>query len=1669
MEDKKSSNILGILTGTLTVGALVATAAHSALQAAEAKTTSTKAAPAKKLVYEVMKRGKEISNLSIPTLQATMSSIAKATLRDNDLSKKVGKESLLKLFTDKKNKDFLNQKAALASYRAMLNIPTFKLSPEEISAEIDMLSQGLQSESFAGDLAARLDKRLSALSSNSKALRFASVFRQELKRQKSFEAKPHSLLEPWGLKERLTSTHLDTLNESNVKLSTLIQEHGHSHKVIQRNLDTAKKILNKYAVRESLPQYTFHAVEDTIRGGSAIMMRIKIGSGNKLYFDLPLSANRSAYKGQVSKHGGLVYQAGPNVNQGFGSPVAASGFINKYDGPIESVEDYFLKQLDFSMSQVPGASQEKLARIKDSFIDSTFQRNQRLINMNTGPLAHNAILSTYQVKIDIPGFVAGNREQEILLQKNPNLTFIDLNQGDLAESRKLARMEIGAPTLDKLMAGTVHGDMRATAKVYSFRKTIRLDKKKGSPLKALPKMKGLLGFNNDIEAVDNIGLNRRQVLTFFQFDEEIGDSGAALAPYKRNRKLYEGSYLGRTQTIVGDPTPLKKLTHLSDEWKEILKPLYDQEKEFVRVSTETAKKTGLNIGRTETGNVLRIPLAGKVSHLIFKINKANGDLFVAPVIKRGRYNKVKSFGIKGHIVSANDEILLKEAAYTINSTPDEIKARYGTDVIVSDVDQVLRTEAGIKHAITGGFAAEASQIKGKHLDQFESFMADIYKIEQSSTQRALTLIERGREMGMTDESIARFLSGQLKYLKGNLKNALTDEQKTAIEADIKKIEDTAGDKLLNLTKGMRGFIGLETLAYDITSEYQGAGRLASIERRTLNMFVQHMRSLGLKEDHIGNVLGEFVKMNEGFTYENLVTARTYTVANKLLSSIDTDQQQYEKVMEEYKSMFTKYGDSFQHTTMDLEDVELGPDTITRHERYKKAHLMSLNLEGEAKDIAMRLWNTDKIHVPGLLGIPALENIIVKKDGKTTKITAEAEQRLSDLVGVLKNPMATANQKELEMIRYRNFLTKAAFIATESMIVGSVRGSVSARTQSLYNLDPSNAKNFERMMRLFKKDSYQSIFLSDATFMHMINSASDLKDPGVKQQVMENVHDFFFGNRYVLGTFGRHPSLGEGHAILTKGRRLLDTKSNINLIKNKAIKQFLNEKLYAKEGEEEQVLRKFLSEQVSDLKMSQEEFRAAKGEFVNILVKERKSLMKAKDYTMHLPISNEILEYELNGNKVASDKVFNHRFLRSIADTDGDTTSFIMSFSKKAKELYNGLLKDGNAARVNITGDIEFDAMQKTIKAHQSALAESATSFVADSDVEDVLKVIYAKNIGGYSEALDKLKVSVFNNNKVSKETSRQLSALMVGIEENMLKAKKMKVAVDIASAFGTAVAKKDKEAFMSLMQKHIVAANTENDIAADVMINGNTERLTTKIKFDDLFEELWSSYIQADKEGILYARSLKTPRNRIERYELTPGFEWTAKVFSSLDKFTNDLWIGKGGMIQNIVSSLAGTNTDIPKPESSASINVNVPPPSPDTAPVSSKQVTSQLEDVASHIKPKHLIGLAAIAAAAGIVNYAIHASENTTEPQTVPGNPSSTLGDVPEMQPGRNISNETYISLNQNGIGNRQQDIEIGTDNLLKSELYARTLSTFGIGSFINIHDTRKPVTKNSVSRRET
>ena len=1497
------------------------------------------------------------------------------------------------------------RQAVIAAYQTILNSPYLALSKEEIEDEkMQLLVASKKSDDdLVADISSRIKKRMTEFGADNQD-EFFEVFRKEVQSQLKLE--------------KVGMTGLPTLNLEH----PISSERVYRKEAFEQTGDLGQRIRKSLTQLEKIAgnDYEIYKVHDTRLGATAWMAKIR---SNHASFDVPLAAGRYVLgangAGLNLPAGGFIFQDTSNKGK-YRSAVAIGSYISNYtDAPI-APEDYFLSQLSSSLKRARGSHSLQRRAVEQEFAASTWDTGQRIAQDFNSAQRANLILSTYSVTNRIPGFRPGNRYDEEKLIANQHLQSLGVGYSQLATGQ---RFVAGTPLPELMPPGGQVGDLSVTAKSSSLRKTniitnesVILNPMLGWTDRSFINMKASTPQEEALMLLNNSARRVRKVI--YQLDTK----NSALSKYKLGG-YGEGAYLGRTLSYSSIPTPIKGIK--TDSGTELLKMIMSSKDNEVALTMSQMRKYGGLLGRTETGNVAKVALDNSIRKIRFKVLPGeNGTVNLSYQTERkaGRFSKVRGHTIKGQIVNTPDAILLEEAARAQGMSIDKYKSVYGniaSGIIVSDADQVLRQPMFLKNQMISAFQ-DVMSARGMSFGDIKNTTNTLIYQLKTNEEWASYIARTMEGAGASNEEIVSVLAGQYhSFTKEANLNALT------------KIHGN-NSALKSALESAKSFIGLDTISLDTGAEFQGAGKLASIERRTLHSLYQSLRSSGLSEQDATKTLGNIIsRTGNARSWKHLYTSQSFLVSAMSMQGLDR--------LSDLENLGQRLGVGFtmsKRSVTSLTNVNLGVE-----DWFKNSTMVKFKFDSpKTSDIAKKVFGTDEVLIPGLQGVPSLHTITTKKGGQKVNIGLEYQASLQRLLKMSQDPNVDATQIQEEMYSMKSLIYKLSSESSLSRITGKVSGSTTGRSWMLNKIQ--HKSGYEKMMRLSKADNYQTVFMSDRSFFTNIASHKNFllktgtQSKDAEKEIVELTKNWLFesGKKKggIFGFGGRHPSLGEGHAQFLRARRVLDHGQNQELLKSKGIKTFLEQKFGSSD---KKIFQQFLKGEIG----TQENQR----EFSSVVISRLERLKKTGDATFYVP--NVEVNYKMNGK----DEVLKYNpFTRAYADFDGDVLSFIMA-DKGTVSAFRDSMKNGQVTSNFLEGNIEFNAIKRHIKNYQDSKVFGKSLSLTDHILEDVLKMVHSKNVQKFSTALDALKVGVLGKGGDAIKNKRSIQVLTI-LEEIMLKAKKQSMALNIADDVAEAIFKGNKDKFFSILREHVLP---EDQGIIDLEYHTAHATSPSKIAIDmnETFEYIWDNYTTLKTEGGMELKNIKAIVNKIDFNGLNQ------KTTKRLNKLINNLYYGKGGLIQGMLAEEAGV---IEKTSRTALADTT-------------KTLLHTVRNIATN---KKIIGPAAIGIGATLAlsNF----MNKDVEPEII---------DV-ESQPRGN--QEINPAIRENFLESQapQPYQYVQSDNIIRQETYAqdgaqRIESTFtGISNLgpvkniintlnlnrnqIYIQDNRRPITKNTIDQ---
>ena len=968
----------------------------------------------------------------------------------------------------------------------------------------------------------------------------------------------------------------------------------------------------------------------------------------------------------------------------------------------------------------------------------------------------------------------------------------------------------------------------------------------------------------------------------------IFQDGTLDAHYRLEYQMGEGLYMGKSYGFVSDASAIKNVSQFTPKWADIWKEAKDKP---VFISKDKLKDIGKSIGMNDAGNVMSINLRGShIRGIEVTVNPTTGDFIYRTHYDKGDFSKAKGLSVKGQIKDTSSETIYRETAHALgidDVTSGKKKAvsllGRAANAVISDMDQVIRGPGAIKEATLGGASLLLSnKDQATWRKQVDSFLDNLTGNESITeySKRVFGMLEANQ----VDPELAAF------NIRGSFLNGVAGKDDlVSEEAALKKWADTYGSsdyskQAFAFSRKQRGFLGGSTLSYDTPSELGGAGKMASVERRAMHSMLVNMEHAGIGIEQQADVMADIVRRVDGSRAGNWRT--TYDTMNAAFFSIQ-DPTYFNERNLAGKRPGTRIS-KIRLQSADLKDIMGMLDST----EFKESHLIELDLAGT---LIGRKFEAEtgatSIYIPGARGVPDIDRIQLKKDKATVSMVDEYIAARDGFLKTALSPEANEEQVTKELFNLRNQLGVGAAETIRQNLTGKVAGSAQGRFLTLMDdkfLDKTNFRStsyFNQMRKLAEKDQFQSVFVKDAVFMQQIKGlkssagfSSKAMQESSREMAREHIKNFFFrgGEGYNTGFFSRNPTLGEGHGILTKQRRYLDENVNDVLLSNKRINDLLALMAGKKEGDAPlsyQSRRKMLIGMFNDRNDPMVTFKDASGNQVTKSAQEAFSdivyddigklhgkSLEAQGASIYSPMSKENLTYEWsqNGSEFkgeTSKKLFYSRAYRSIADSDGDVAAMLLAGSKEANAAMTSAIKAGDYAKKMFRADVEFDVMNKRIGITQAANMAGGQALTATERITSFFKKIMAKNVGQYSISIDTLKSGILSREGMDPVRRRQHVDLLLAIEENMLKAKKVKGKLEnFGDMFAEAIRENNYESYKDLLEKR-VAKFTDVDT---IKLAGETHTM----KYGEMFDELWESMSQYKWSKGLPSRSLKDVRNK---------------------------------------------------------------------------------------------------------------------------------------------------------------------------------------------------------------
>jgi len=1530
--------------------------------------------------------------------------------------------------------------AVIAAYKSILNSPYLGLTEDEIAQETgDILtaSSTMKEQEFVDMMKERINKKALEFGPERKE-EFLKDFVSEIKSQLKFEK--FAVQSPMNLPSDTINSNFK-INTKQISLSEINSDYSESGMRAKKNLSALQEVINNNLSGNTHRNLSVYEVFDQGIGTKAYMARVQVGSAS---FDIPLLAGRTILSSDdkilpLNTTGGFIFRGYKNrdgvVN--YSSRFGGASYLTSFEGAPQAIENYFIQALGKSLRTLNSASPFQHRAIEEDFYNATFNRNQLVAPVFSRAQRSNLVLSVFRVINSIDKFVPGSRMHEIKLASNKYVKTDDVGYSQLSTGE---RFLVNAPTIETSSPYYKPGDLDLKSRSSSLRKTNTI-------LESVRAINPIWSNRSNIffSSGDNLTrelntLNkeaRTNRLVFYQFEEDS---------YLSRYNLDLGAYLGRTMRYRTNPSSIKDID-LTGNTKllDYIMKNYDPETNQVFLTRKQLMENQGVLGRHVGGAVATLPTDQDLDGLLVTLrNSKHKDaisLSYQVSRKSGRFSKVRSLSLKGQVVRTNKNRLMREARRAFGMLANDFDS-YGFDpenIIVSDTDQIFREKLALKNQMVSAYADMLSRKSKDPMGaqyQVENFINNVGKNNLEPDDIAKTIIREMKKNNFSNAEISAVVAGQVRLsVKGG--KQYTD------------FLDDPNDVLANVLKNAKGFYGIDTLSLDTSTTLQGGGRLASVERRTLHALVQNLKSSGVSDSDTNKVLAD-VLSRTGFrkNWQNLLTNQTFLTSAMSFEG-KVSLKDLESLSLRYDLPFTRGSTSFSLLSDNIRRGKYS-DPGDYMSILKKNTIFELKFDTQASiEAARNVFGRESILLPGFKGSPALNRILSKTNGQKVNLGSEYEQIIMRIMKMskkdIKGNAADRNQLEEEFKKLRSIVSKISAESALSISIGKVSGSVAARAWTLNSLE-SNKDSYNKMYSIASKDKGLTVFANDSAFLNMMQSQrKHLNTIGAddKQhlEMVNKIRSFYFGagddiekGGGIFGFFGRHPTLGEGHAGAGVVRRYIDKEETSALLKNNRIKRFLK-KNFKKDDHE--TFTSFLSGRIGN---TQQQYQ-----FANILY--RNKIQTSGDATFRVPVFS--VNVAVNGNKNPVLTKFS-RLTNMIGDVDGDLISFIMHTSSVAP-MKQSMLND---APINFfRSNVEFLALKNHIKKHQDSKVFNKVMSTSELLVEDVMKMVHSKRVEKFSVALDALKVSTLakGENEVNNRVAMQALVL---IEEMMLKSKKQKVALDIADQVATAVFKEDKDSFKALMKAHIFGDNPLISLEYDISnYVSDAPAMKYDLNYDEVLDYIWNNYKSLKSEGGLDLRNIKTIVNKLNFAE-----DLTPEVFQNVSIMLKDLYEGKGGLIQAANAEAAG----IIKTESAVN--------------VAKGAANSLLGNMRGFAKSKAFThGLAPIAAGlAGTIALSNYFSSNerlnnNTELYIPPQNENVQVpNDLPIDEESRD-----YQFINRNNVVSNETYLEDGNQSIVQSTLedassikYVQNIvNSFGTrNNHVYIQDNRKPLTKNYI-----
>lgn len=1242
----------------------------------------------------------------------------------------------------------------------------------------------------------------------------------------------------------------------------------------------------------------------------------------------------------------------------------------------------------------------------------------------------------------------------------------------------------------------VFEDIKAAEKIYEDARKAREESK--------IRTNDFIGYNTDDAVVKAQSSNRR-------FNAIVYQDGILDANFRTRYQMGEGLYIGKTHGFVSDASPIKNLKDLTPGWAKVWQEGQSQivggkNTWNVFVSKDRFKEIGNIVGLNDAGNVIDINIRGtNFEGLEVSVNPTTGGMIYRTVYGKGDFSKVKGFGVKGQIVQSDNDTILRETAYALGEVEVDGKvsninaARIlgkGSNTIISDLDQVMRTPFAIKEAVAGGAAILLSntgkewrsKIKAAYDEAGVRINNDPLTVGEKDPKIFFNAIFKELRTGGVTASDAGFnIRGAFSYLTEQKmpkeEEAFVQKWKELLSSGDKAYDEAAARAAFK----QRGFLGGGTLSYDTPSELGGAGKIASIERRGMHSILLNLEHAGLNDVESAKIMADIMSRVDKGSPGNW--RRTYETTN--LSYFSIQDPTYIETGKLFENM--KNREKLRVVEMDL-TVPEGLSILDRVDEteFKNAHLVKINLgETHASAVLKKRLGINSFYIPGGAGIPEIERLTVQREKATVSLSDEFIEARNNMLKTLADPNASEDHIAEELYNYRNAAALAAAETLRNNMSGKVAGAAQGRFLTLYDQQfkgkdnvVRSSKYFGKMKKLAEGDKWQSLFIRDAVFFQQMKGLKSnaeympqaLRDD-TKKLIKEHISNFLFNeNGYNTAFFSRNPTLSEGHGAMTKQRRFIDSNVNDVILSNREMREAIDEVFKAhnytdkvtSEKRRQLLLDIILDEDKSGLKMSKEARAATRAKlsevvFENLDTLHRKSLAEqgANIYT----VMGDRLDYKIkkDGQWVdeTSKKIFYSRAYRSIGDHDGDVVSVMVLSNSESNKIATSRLKNAAYADKMIGADIEFDVMNKRIAMTQELYAKGMAqeSLSMGERAVSFLKNIYYKNIGGYSIAIDKIKSALMSDETLDTTRRRQYVDLLLAMEENMLKAKKIKgKVVDFGAEFATAVNTGDKAAYRELLEKRIAKWSDVDEF----QYGGKT----VTFKYGEIFDQMWESLERYKRSGGTASRNLKDVTNTIARG--APGYEDAhriTRVLKSSNEGNMSFINAAANPPQAVIDTSAVQGSVSGAANGAAAAGADAARAADNASPSMSRAVKGYLGEGVDNfigtaykaIKGSTLTERTIAGGIATLAMYGLFSGNEHKEAEYI--TPSRF-----QINPSQVLQQETTLDPNLNtGRANVQ------INSLSELPGVNRTLAASGIRKqSLIIQDNRTPITKNFTDRRE-